>query len=664
MRRNVGALALVVLVLSTTALVVLTSASAQTAAPTRALALVRQTPFVGPTGTFRIEVRTDDLPADTSLTMTVHQQVPSRARLDRTITGEQLGTTVTSTTPVTITGATTTMTLPITAVWPAPAGGAVLSLAGVYPVTVDATARDGRRLGRLVTHLIRLPDADSPTDPLEVGAIVSIDAVPTIDRDGAATLSEDDATRTRAQLRALDATAVPPLSAAISPFVAESLRAEGSTLTPPPATRQLLATPWVSIDAVSLDAGGLTSTIVDEYAAGAETLARLFDREPDRRVRVIDGTTSPRVLDLAPAQGVRAVVLDATQLRSALETGGSDVLTRQFVIESADGNRFAAMASDGAAAARFAFVDDPELAANQALAELAMLHFEQPAAGRGVAVVLPAMTSPAALTTFLSALTQRTGETSGSTGAAVIEPVTLDGLLSSTAVASDRGQPLVRRWTSDAPVGLGSWTEVYGEVRWDLLGLASLVPDAPELTGPVERSALTAAARSLSDEQRRSILEATRRTITDLAGGVSMPATQTVTLSSRTGDIPITIDNALPAEAAVRVTISSPKVDFPDGSSIDLVLPPGPTRTAIAVTTRASGAFPLQVSVASIDGVLPVTTSRIDVRSTAISGWGLVLSIGAGAFLLVWWIRHFRHTRRARSLLDPTEMETLSSRPH
>ena len=70
------------------------------------------------------------------------------------------------------------------------------------------------------------------------------------------------------------------------------------------------------------------------------------------------------------------------------------------------------------------------------------------------------------------------------------------------------------------------------------------------------------------------------------------------------------------------------------------------------MATRASGSFPVDVIIESIDGTLPVDTGRITVRSTAISGLGIVLSIGAGLFLLAWWGSHFRKVRRARGLVD------------
>ena len=46
-------------------------------------------------------------------------------------------------------------------------------------------------------------------------------------------------------------------------------------------------------------------------------------------------------------------------------------------------------------------------------------------------------------------------------------------------------------------------------------------------------------------------------------------------------------------------------------------------------------------------------------RSTAFSSLGLVLTICAGFFLMAWWIKHFRDTRRARKLVDADEVERV-----
>ena len=66
---------------------------------------------------------------------------------------------------------------------------------------------------------------------------------------------------------------------------------------------------------------------------------------------------------------------------------------------------------------------------------------------------------------------------------------------------------------------------------------------------------------------------------------------------------------------------------------------------------RSSGAFPLQIDVMTPDGQRRLATSRYTVRSTAVSGAGLVLSVGAGAFLVLWWARHWHRTRRSARLV-------------
>jgi hypothetical protein len=60
--------------------------------------------------------------------------------------------------------------------------------------------------------------------------------------------------------------------------------------------------------------------------------------------------------------------------------------------------------------------------------------------------------------------------------------------------------------------------------------------------------------------------------------------------------------------------------------------------------------------VTSPDGSIVLDRSTFDVRSTAISGVGIFLSIGAGLFLAIWWARHWRDTRRSRRLVPaPTD---------
>ena len=155
-----------------------------------------------------------------------------------------------------------------------------------------------------------------------------------------------------------------------------------------------------------------------------------------------------------------------------------------------------------------------------------------------------------------------------------------------------------------------------------------------------------------------------QRSIQAVTGEIVVTPEQVVTLTSSSGKVPLNLENRLLYPVSVRIELTSAKLDFPEGSVIEETLPAAQTTTInLQVETRASGAFPLTAEIRSADGALPVATTRYTVRSTAISGVGLVLSIGAGLFLLVWWGRHFRTSRRARKLVASNHPALSATEP-
>jgi len=371
---------------------------------------------------------------------------------------------------------------------------------------------------------------------------------------------------------------------------------------------------------------------------------------------VLDPSVTPSALNLLAQSGTRSVVLQSSQIRSSLVSDESSVLTKSFIIESENRTSFAAMANDDSASSRFLLATDPILGAHHALAELMMLHQEQPSADRGVALTIPASTDTAALKEFLAGLAATTGTPGGSVGNMVIQPLTLDDLFTRTGVAGTSQKPTVRSWTSNDPTDLGTYGSQLEQAQWNLLGLRAMLPKGADIVNPVENTILASAEATLAAIDRAAVLSNANNQLLAITSAISLPKSQKVTLTSRSGKIPLVITNSLPVEALVRITVNSAKLEFPSGTTYEITLAPSSTtRTDIQVTTRASGAFPLDVVITSSGGGVPVASSRIDVRSTAISGVGLFLSLGAGLFLLVWWARHIRHSRRARALVAANE---------
>ena len=95
------------------------------------------------------------------------------------------------------------------------------------------------------------------------------------------------------------------------------------------------------------------------------------------------------------------------------------------------------------------------------------------------------------------------------------------------------------------------------------------------------------------------------------------------------------------------------KLEFPGHPNgvLDVTLTAETTRVSLNVRTRASGDSPIDVTVSAPDEQLIIGRTRVTIRSTAFSGVGIVLSVGAGTFLALRWLRHAVAVRRDRRRL-------------
>jgi hypothetical protein len=119
-----------------------------------------------------------------------------------------------------------------------------------------------------------------------------------------------------------------------------------------------------------------------------------------------------------------------------------------------------------------------------------------------------------------------------------------------------------------------------------------------------------------------------------------------VTFTARQGSVPLTIANRTRYPFRLRVTVSSPKLFFPQGRSrVFTVSPPGNTITFTAIA-RSTGTFPVDVRVGSPDRKLVLDTAELTVRSTAVNFPALVLTAGGAAFFLFWFGRRVRRAHR------------------
>lgn len=514
---------------------------------------------------------------------------------------------------------------------------------GVYPVRVDVVDTDGGTVATFVTHITRVADpdeADADAVPMLLATVLGLETpIPATAPDGSFELSEAALADGGALADLLEGAPDLPLTLAPTPETVEALsrdpagRADLVRIANDLAGRQLIDRPYVDVPFPAWVAEGMDAEIDRQRQRGSDVLRRALSPPDSSTWLATSGLTPEAGADLWRA-GVRTVVL----ANDALVPDPDDPTTPVTPVEvpTTDTPPVSAVIADVGIAAALTRRQDLELDMAGLAAELALLADDDTTAARGV-VLAPGPT------------TRLDAELLGSltflllSPLSPVRPVTVAGLVAQVA---DGGR---RDLAAPPPAGLGSYPEDLGRIRNRLASFASLVGrDDPEVAS-LDQRLLLSAGRSLNPRQRAGYLAEVETVVERRLGSVQAPARQTITLPSSSGRIPLTLRSRLrrPVEVRVRLETGS-RLEFPDGAEFPLRLEPGTNRIDIPVRARVPGDSPITIRIESPDGAASLVNARYTVRSTAVSGLGLVLSVGAVVFLVLWWARHVRRDRRRR----------------
>jgi hypothetical protein len=675
-----------------------------------ALLLQSQSGWVAPTGTFSVNINAPDVPPGSKLIATLYQRVTSQAALDRTGRGESLpGRLAQVTVPldqVPVVDRGHLLTFPIVDGGTVPPYGFSISREGVYPFGLSIVDDQGDEVGELFTHLVRLPDADgsSGRTPLTVALVVPVSAPVAHQPDGQTAMDPDEQDSLEQLITTLGSVPGVPVTLEPTPetvsALSESDRSNNTRVVGDLAAaargRQVVSGSWVGVDSDAWLGQGLTDLFRRELSLGTSTLTGLIGVEPDTHTTVVDATTDGDVLSLLASGGVGQAVVPSSRLKPTSRTSSSAPLTQTFDLTSSDDDEIRAVAADDDLSARLITGDDRVLAAHEVVASLSLLALSSASGGcvvdssqcsRGLALRLPASAAEShiPLSVLLDAFADRTGagvDPASPGGQAIVSPMTVDNLFKVVDPASESGRTrpdvpvLHRELTPTDPAALGGYPSALRATQARVDGFRSMVeittvsddtaPGGPtpgassgeELAGSLDQITLSSGAVDFDDATRQDYLDGAGALVDAQLAQITTEASTIVTLTSRDGAIPLTINNGLDYPVQVRVTLESDKLDFPEGQVIDPVYlaPRVPTRVDVPVRARASGAFKLEATITSPGSPaslgLRITSGQFNVRSTAVSGVGLVLTIAAGLFLLLWWGRHFRKTRRDRRLVS------------
>jgi len=646
--------------------------------PNDGVALVDQTDWVDVGEPFDLWVTLGEGVADdASIVLDLHVAVTSRSQFAATLEGRILG------------ARRAEMIVPLTELEPQADGTRHVRLtsgptdvpgermvqgitrAGVYPLVVGLRPADPEvdPPAPFTTYLVRTPEAG--TTPLRVAVVQPVEAPTARQPDGSTSMDALTLGRLGDLADVLAASAGTPLTVITRPETLEALATlatlddgDGAAraaavvgdLDAAVTDRQVVSEPWVDVDLDALEAAGLGDDLPAQRRRGDAAVEAVLGARTDARTWVADGGLGAAALDRLTTIGVDQVLVPDSAL-SPVELRLS--LTRPFAIESVDvTSALEAAAPEPALSARYA-APDPILGAQHVLADLAVLHGDEPGPLQPRGVVLAPPSDVDADPRFLSAVL------TGLATSPILRPVTLDGYFNEVDPQVEEGGPLVRTVAgagSGAGAGAGgSLGLIVAEVesaRARLTGFGSMVRGGSDLRELGDLT-LLAEADGLELAERRAYLAAVGSSIAARLGTVDVVDAASFRLADSEGTIPLTLVRDGDEPLAVRVTLASEQLAFgPDRQagrfSYDLELASENTPLVVPVQVRSPGTFPLLVTITSPDGLLQVTQTQVTIHSTAFSGVGVGLSAGAGFFLLLWWVRHWRTVRRARRLVPVT----------
>ena len=523
-----------------------------------------------------------------------------------------------------------------------PATGLVRGQGIVHPLAVTLLTTGGTELDHLITPVVHLPTV--PQDrALMVALGFNVTGPPPLQADGSTKLDERTVRDLRALADAVGDHPSVPVDVRLPPATIVGLSrsvelADASLLAAleraVDRSLHVAATPYVTADPEAWRQADRADVFSDLLDHGELVLAERLRTEPTREVALLPPTAVPATLDLLHRLGSNRFVVSGSRLDPRPTDEGS--LVRPIWLPGTDGSIYPALVADPHLANHLADTRGAVSAVQHLMADLALLSWAGSTEPAGVVVIVPPGLSfdGLMLDLLLGALDT----------APFLEPTTLSSMFD-TLIGSRLDTGRVHDMWPDAVVGVSrratdrSLAEVTVAAYSALLGGPH--PAAAHLSDLLE---VTAAAE-LDNDAMSPYLAAVYAKVTEVLSGFSTPDDQNVRLTSRRADVPFTIENLLGSRAHVLLVLQSDgRLDFPDGPTLPALLEPGTNRIPIPVEARTSGGAQLQVTVRSPDDarLLQLESTRMLVRTTRLSGVGILLFVGAVAVLAVWWFRSTR----------------------
>lgn len=607
------------------------------------ITMAHQSAVVAPDGTFSVLLEVADAPAGGDVAIDLYDRITSRRDLARSLTDRPVDALATFET-IPVDGDQDEQIVGFTIHLhdrgqPAPEGSGgwawQLTEPGTYPVRIRLRDADGADVVTRVTYLVRTPAPGDDVPPARVALLAMLTSPAAEGTDG----DEDpglDVAAIDELLGVIDSHPTVPLTLVVDPELLRRTALSTDTATSGGDLAEalsellerdgveLLGSAYTDLDVAALVEAGLVDAVTDSARLGRSTNESLLGTA-GTTTWAVDGRLDVAATRVLTDLGVEHLVVPPTAV-----VGDPPTVPTPLV-----GADPALTVLADAAPLPSADHPDPVFAAHHWLG----LHTAEATitAGDGTAAVTridPATVDLTALDRALTLLADHPDVLRAATISELFEEV----------------EP------STTPIALampdGAALDGYAAARGRVLGLASSEAAMHEEPGSNvderDRAIASTARAGLTDRQRLDGLAEVERDLRATFDAITTPDADRVTLGARNATIPLPVESSATGPLRVRVHLeSSNRLDLPK-NDFEVVVDPGRTSVPIPVRTLTSGDVPLRVTVTTPDGGIVLSETRYTVRSTVVSGVGIVLTVGAAGFLAVWWGRHLWRSRRGR----------------
>jgi hypothetical protein len=556
--------------------------------------------------------------------------------------------------------------------WQLDVPGAQLALSGygVYPMAVEAraTRADGSRarLGTARTFLTWGSDTNGlqPTRLAVLWPVLATPAAGAGDTLPAASFGSE----LNGRLTDLVTTAAgEPVSWVLDGDLLESAGAladggplpQGSAIAAPdPAAARWLASlksavgtgdvnalAYADPDAVAVTRAGLTADLKTSTALGPAVVRDVLGRSVTGDVAwPAEGTADAAALGALNDAGVRAVVLSDVYTPTS-----RTVSYTPSAVGPLENSQLTALVTDRVLSALLATPAAQQggavLARQRFLSELAMITAERPFDGRAVVVAPPRYWQPevAAVRDLLSAL--------GSVP--WVQPQTVQQLRAQASPGVSRRRPSYPTVVARREVSAGQLDQVRVG-RYDLQALTSVLSQPQPLADQLERGLLRAESTAWRERAvaGTAFARSVSAVIAKAQAGVRIVPSGPITLTSRSGQIPITVANDLDQAVTVRLDVAAVPSVRMTLSQPGLVTVGAGRRETVEVQAKAAanGRLVVQTRLLAPDGQVYGPVLSFPVRATGIGqvaqwvvGGALVLLTVALSYRIGRAIRRGRH---------------------